>query len=96
MHIFTASDARANLFRLIDKTAEQHEPVLITGKRHNAVLLSEQDWKSVQETMYLLSIPGMRESVLQGLQTPEHELLGEAEFLAQLAEEEEGTGDQSP
>lgn len=66
----TVSDARANLYRLIDEAAESHTPVRITGKRHNAILLSEDDWESIQETLYLLSIPGMRESIKEGLNTP--------------------------
>ena len=70
MTTLTASDARANLYRLIDEAATSHEPVHITGKRHNAVLLSESDWKAVQETLYLLGVPGMRESIREGLATP--------------------------
>ena len=69
----TVSDARANLYRLIDEAAESHKPVRITGKRHNAILLSEQDWESIQETLYLLSVPGMRESINKGLNTPTDE-----------------------
>ena len=70
MTAITASEARANLYRLIDETATSHEPVLITGKRNNAVLISEKDWTSIQETLYLLSIPGMRESIMDGMSTP--------------------------
>jgi prevent-host-death family protein len=70
MSTLTASEARAKLYRLIDETAASHEPIQITGKRNNAVLLSEADWASVQETLYLLSIPGMRESIREGLATP--------------------------
>jgi antitoxin YefM len=70
MTVLKASAARAKLYRLIDETAQSHEPVLISGKRRNAVLLSEEDWRSVQETLYLLSIPGMRESIVEGLKTP--------------------------
>lgn len=68
--ILTASEARANLYRLIDEAASSHEPVIISGKRNNAVLISEEDWKAIQETLFLLSIPGMRESITQGLKTP--------------------------
>jgi antitoxin YefM len=64
------SKARQNLYRLIDEIAENHEPVILAGKRHNAVLLSEEDWRAVQETLYLISIPGMRESIREGLTTP--------------------------
>jgi antitoxin YefM len=70
MTVLKASTARAKLYRLIDEAALSHEPVLISGKRRNAVLLSEEDWRAVQETLYLLSIPGMRESIVEGLKTP--------------------------
>lgn len=70
MTILTASEARANLYRLIDQTAESHIPILIAGKRSNAVLLSEEDWRALQETLYLLSIPGMRESIKEGMAEP--------------------------
>ncbi|MDQ6972799.1 MAG: type II toxin-antitoxin system Phd/YefM family antitoxin [Mariprofundaceae bacterium] len=66
----SATEARTNLYRLIDQTAESHQPVHITGKRSNAVLLCEDDWNAVQETLHLLSIPGMRESIRQGMATP--------------------------
>lgn len=70
MTTLTASQARSQLYRLMDEAAESHEPLLITGKRNNAVLVSEDDWRAVQETLYLLSIPGMRESILEGMATP--------------------------
>jgi antitoxin YefM len=66
----TASEARANLYRLIDQTAESHQPIYITGKRTSAVLLSAEDWEAIQETLYLLSIPGMRESIKEGKAEP--------------------------
>lgn len=69
MTTLTATEARNNLYRVIDEAAESHEPVVITGKRNNAVLLGEKDWKAIQETLYLLSIPGMRESIKEGLET---------------------------
>jgi prevent-host-death family protein len=65
-----ASAARANLFRLLDQAAETHEPVHITGKRNTGVLISEEDWSALQETLYLLSIPGMRQSLRKGMKTP--------------------------
>lgn len=70
MSTLTASEARAKLYRLIDEAAESHKPVHITGRRGNAVLVSEGDWNAIQETLYLLSVPGMRESIKQGLGTP--------------------------
>ncbi len=68
--IITASEARANIFRLMDQVTETHIPVTITGKRGNAVILSEEDWRSIQETIYLSSIPGMVESIKEGINTP--------------------------
>ena len=80
MTTFTATEARNNLYRLIDQTTQSHEPIVITGKRGNAVLLSEEDWRAVQETMHLLAIPGMRESVRDGLATPLEECQDEVEW----------------
>lgn len=70
MKSLTASEARAKLYRLVDEVAEGHEPVYITGKRSDAVLVAAEDWNAVQETLYLLSIPGMRESIRRGMKTP--------------------------
>jgi prevent-host-death family protein len=70
MTVLTASDARANLYRLIDQAAESHEPIVIAGKRSSAVLVSEEDWKAIQETMYLLSVPGMRKSIRDAMAEP--------------------------
>ncbi|OGX60904.1 MAG: antitoxin [Omnitrophica WOR_2 bacterium RIFOXYC2_FULL_45_15] len=70
MTTLTATQARARLYGLMDSVAQSHEPVQITGKRHNAVLISDEDWRSIKETLYLLSIPGMRESIRDGLKTP--------------------------
>jgi antitoxin YefM len=66
----TVSKARANLYKLLEEAGETHEPLIITGKRGNAVLLAEEDWRAIQETLFLLSIPGMRESIREGLDTP--------------------------
>lgn len=62
--------ARAQLYQLVDDTALSREPIHITGRRNNAVLLAEEDWRSIQETLYLLSIPGMRESIRKGMKEP--------------------------
>jgi antitoxin YefM len=70
MTVLTASEARANLYRLIDQTAESHVPIVIAGKRASAVLVSAEDWQAIQETMYLLSIPGMRQSIRDGMAEP--------------------------
>jgi antitoxin YefM len=66
----TASEARANLYRLIDETNESHRPVLIAGKRSSAVLVSAEDWNAIQETLYLLSVPSMPESIKKGMAEP--------------------------
>ncbi|MGJ7483976.1 type II toxin-antitoxin system Phd/YefM family antitoxin [Variovorax sp. LT2P21] len=66
----TASEARASLYRLIDQAHESHQPILISGKRSSAVLVSADDWQSIQETLYLLSVPGMRESIQEGRVEP--------------------------
>ena len=66
----TATEARSNLYRLIDETAESHQPIVIMGKRNKAVLVAEEDWAAIQETLYLLSIPDMRESIREGMATP--------------------------
>lgn len=77
MKTITVTKARANLCRLLTEAAESHEPIQITGKKANAVLVSEADWQSIQETLYLLSISGMRESIRKGLETPLDECAGE-------------------
>jgi antitoxin YefM len=70
MTTLTATEARKNLYALLDNVAESHAPLQIAGKRHNAVLVSEDDWRAIQETLYLSSIPGMKESIVKGLKTP--------------------------
>ena len=70
MNALTASEARANLYRLIDQTVESHEPIVISGKRNRAVLLSAEDWSAIQETLHLLAVPGMRESIKAGMAEP--------------------------
>ena len=70
MRTISVTKARSTLFQLVNEAANSHEPVQITGKKANVVLISEEDWRSIQETMYLLSVPGMRESIVEGLQTP--------------------------
>lgn len=70
MTTIRATQARSKLRQLMNQTARSHEPIVITDARMNAVLLSEEDWHAIQETVYLLSIPGMRESIRKGLKTP--------------------------
>ena len=68
MKTITATSARADLYRVIDSAVSEHEPVHITGKRGNAVLVGEADWRAIQETLYLVSMPGMRDSIRQGME----------------------------
>ena len=70
MTTIEVKEARAKLYKLLDEASESHEPIQITGKRSNAILISEDDWRSIQETLFLLSIPGMRESIRKGLKKP--------------------------
>ena len=67
MPTLNSTEASANLYKLMDETSASHEPVVITGKRSNSVLLSEEDWNAINETLYLASIPGVRESVRKGM-----------------------------
>ncbi|MGG7056495.1 type II toxin-antitoxin system Phd/YefM family antitoxin [Nitrosomonas halophila] len=69
MTMLNATEARAKLYSLIDEAAETHQPIVIKGKRSNAVLLSEEDWNAINETLYLVSMPGMRESIMDGMAT---------------------------
>lgn len=84
MNALTASEASATLLSLIDETAKSHAPILITGERNNAVMISEDDWRAIQETMYLLSVPNMRESIIEVMNADDDECLSEEEFLSEL------------
>jgi antitoxin YefM len=70
MKTISVTNARSQLYKLIDEASTSHEPIQITGKRSNVILISEHDWSAIQETLFLLSIPGMRESIQEGLKTP--------------------------
>lgn len=70
MTTLTATEARKHLYNLLDDVADSHEPIQISGKRHSAILISETDWRAIQETLFLESIPGMRESIVKGLKIP--------------------------
>lgn len=69
MATVNATEARSRLYNLIDEASQTHKPIVITGKRANAVLLAEEDWNAINETLYLVSIPGMRESIIEGMET---------------------------
>jgi prevent-host-death family protein len=70
MIVLSATKARNQFHALIDQASTSHEPIQIFGKRHNAVLVGEDDWRSIQETLHLLSIPGMRKAIREGLKSP--------------------------
>lgn len=80
MTAITATEARSRLYRLIDDAASSHQPLLISGKRNKAVLISEEDWTAIQETLFLLSVPGMRESIRAGMETPVDECSEELDW----------------
>lgn len=71
--VITASQARSDIYNLIDETAQSHEPIIITGKRHNAVMVSQEDWKAIEETLYLTSIPNMAQSIIEAMNASDSE-----------------------
>jgi antitoxin YefM len=80
MTTLTATEARKSLYSLVDDVAESHDPIQIVGKRNSAVLISEEDWRAIQETLYLTSVPGMRESIQDGIKSPIEECDEELEW----------------
>ncbi len=70
MSILNATKARSNFYKLIEETIKNHEPTFITGKKGNVVMLSEEDYKSMEETLHLSSIPGMEKKIVEGINTP--------------------------
>jgi len=85
--IISAAQAENKIQILIDETAESRRPILITADKHNAVLLSEADWNALQETVKLLSIPGMRQSIVENLNATDGDFLSEEAFFAELDKE---------
>lgn len=85
MDVFSATQARAKLYRLIDETADAHKPVLITGARNNAVLIAEEDWNDIQETLHLMSVPKMAESIIEGSKVPVEECISLEDLKLELA-----------
>jgi len=80
MNVVTVSQARSNLYRLVDDASVNHQPTFIKGKRNSAVLVCEEDWRSIEETLYLFSIPGVAESIIEGKKVPVEECVEEIEF----------------
>ncbi len=74
MSSINITNARKELYKLVQRVNSTHKPVEITGKNSNAILIGEEDWRSIQETLYLSSIPGMRESIIEGMNTPVEDL----------------------
>jgi antitoxin YefM len=70
MTTLTINEAKSQLYELVEQVGESHEPVFIRGEQTNAVLMAEEDWRAIQETLFLLNVPGMRESIIEGLNTP--------------------------
>ena len=68
MSTFIATESQLRLYALMDEAAETHQPITITGKRENVEHLSKEDWNAINETLYLLSAPGMRESIREGME----------------------------
>jgi PHD/YefM family antitoxin component YafN of YafNO toxin-antitoxin module len=80
MNVVTISKARSSLYRLVDDITINHEPTFIKGKRNNAVLIGEEDWRSIQETLYLCSVPGIAESIVEGKNISIEECVESVEF----------------
>ena len=80
MKSINVTNARDKLYSLIDETNIEHEPIQILGKRSNAVLISERDWNAIQETLYLMSIPGMKESIAEGMKTAVEDCVEELDW----------------
>jgi antitoxin YefM len=80
MKVITAEEAQGMLQKLLEETSSSHEPIQITSESSNGILISEEDWRSIQETLYLLSIPGMRESIREGMKTPIEECSKELDW----------------
>jgi antitoxin YefM len=74
MSSINITSARKELYKIVQEVNDTHEPIQITGKKTSAVLIGEDDWRSIQETLYLTSIPGMRDSIIEGMKTPVEDL----------------------
>ncbi len=80
MNTISATEAQAKIFRLMDEVSKEHKTIKITGQKSNVVLVSEDDWNSIQETLFLLSVPKMRESIIEGINTPLEECDAELDW----------------
>lgn len=87
LDVISATQAQNKILHLIEETAESHRPILITAENNNAVLLSEEDWNALQETLNLLSTAGMRESIAEQMKKPNDEFMSEETFFKELEKE---------
>ena len=78
--VMTVSQARTNIYKIMDETAQTHQPIMITGKRNNVVMLSEEDWNTIEETLFLNSIPGMASSIKEAMDAPNSEFSEDVEW----------------
>ncbi len=78
--IIPVTQARANIYSLMDEASQTHEPILITGKRNNVVMISQEDWNAIEETLYLNSIPGMTTSIKEAMDAPDSEFSEDIEW----------------
>jgi antitoxin YefM len=80
MTTLSVTEARKRLYKLLDEVADSHEAIRVVGKRKAAMLVAEEDWQAIQETLYLCSVPGMRKSILKGMRTPVNKCAGELDW----------------
>ena len=78
--VMTVSQARTNIYKIMDETAETHQPIMITGKRNNVVMLSEEDWNAIEETLFLNTIPGMATTIKEAMNAPNSEFNEDVEW----------------
>ncbi len=78
--VMTVSQARANIYKIMDETSQTHQPIMITGKRNNVVMISEEDWNAIEETLYLNSVTGMANSIKEAMDAPDSEFSEDIEW----------------
>ena len=79
-NIISVSQARADIYNLMDRTAQTHEPIIITGKRNNVVMISQEDWEAIEETLYLNSIPNLSKSIQDAMKVDDSEFCENIEW----------------
>ena len=78
--VMTVSQARTNIYKIMDETSQTHQPIMITGKRNNVVMISEEDWNAIEETLYLNSIHGMADSIKEAMEASDSEFSEDIEW----------------